>query len=293
MTLDDIGIVCGTDKSSLGQGYLPHYERLFGHWRGDAFNLIEVGVAGGASLKTWAEYFPNATIVGIDIAPGAEKFAGDRIHIRIGSQADPDFLGSVAAEFPPRLVIDDGSHRADHQMASFDGLFPKLLPGGCYVCEDLTAFGAPRFLGNSAILGIDYFSGIARALMGRAAPIASAAGIARGDIIPGAVAIWKADTVAPLADIERKTALAERSPHPQAMSCLAHYLVRHGDPAEAVRAARLAAERMPNNPWTQAALARALKKAGDAAGAIAAAERAVSLHPHQPAFATLLETLRK
>src|SRR5690348_13493597 len=138
MTLDELGILCGTDKSSLRKAYLSHYERLFAPLRDTAFNLIEIGAYNGVSLRTWAEYFPRAFIVGIDIEPNAAKLAEDRIAVRIGSQADAQFLTGVAAEFPPLIVVDDGSHQADHQIASFACLFPKLRPGGCYVCEDLT-----------------------------------------------------------------------------------------------------------------------------------------------------------
>jgi len=35
------------------------------------------------------------------------------------------------------IVIDDGSHVAEHQLASFKTLFPLLFNGGVYVCEDL------------------------------------------------------------------------------------------------------------------------------------------------------------
>src|SRR5690348_17272762 len=56
MTLDELGILCGTDKSSLRKAYLSHYERLFAPLRDTAFNLIEIGAYNGASLRTWAEY---------------------------------------------------------------------------------------------------------------------------------------------------------------------------------------------------------------------------------------------
>jgi len=59
------------------------------------------------------------------------------VTIRIGSQEDPGFLHGVAAEFPPTIVIDDGSHVAHHMIASFQALFPALQPGGVYIFEDL------------------------------------------------------------------------------------------------------------------------------------------------------------
>jgi RHS repeat-associated protein len=65
MTLDEIGLKFGTDKSSIYHNYLPFYER----YRNEPMKLLEIGVAGGASLAMWTEYFPNSAIVGADIDP--------------------------------------------------------------------------------------------------------------------------------------------------------------------------------------------------------------------------------
>jgi hypothetical protein len=53
--LDVIGVMEGTDKSSvvgLACDYLRHYDELFQKWRRDDINIIEIGVLGGASLRT-------------------------------------------------------------------------------------------------------------------------------------------------------------------------------------------------------------------------------------------------
>jgi hypothetical protein len=90
----------------------------------------------------WREYFgPKATLFGIDIAPEScatvEALRLD-CHARIGSQADAHFLKSVVTEMGGvDIVIDDGSHIAEHQLASFRTLFPLLSKGGVYICEDL------------------------------------------------------------------------------------------------------------------------------------------------------------
>jgi hypothetical protein len=110
--LDVIGALAGTDKSSSvswGWDYLRHYDELFSRWRGSDINMIEVGVAGGASIATWHLYFDKAQLVGIDINPDCLQFARDRVAIRIGSQDDPGSLHAIAAEIPPTIVIDDGS----------------------------------------------------------------------------------------------------------------------------------------------------------------------------------------
>jgi hypothetical protein len=79
-----------------------------------------------------------ATIVGIDIDPRCAVVDSEHHRVRIGSQADPEFLRSVVEEMGGvDVVIDDGSHVASHQMKSFETLFPLLTDGGLYIVEDL------------------------------------------------------------------------------------------------------------------------------------------------------------
>jgi len=139
--LEALGVLSGTDKSSThaySWDYLRHYEELFRPWKSQKINLIEIGVERGASLEMWVRYFDQATIVGIDINAECARLAGDRAVIKIGSQENPDFLSKVASEYPPAIIIDDGSHLAHHMIASFEALFPALAPGGIYIFEDLS-----------------------------------------------------------------------------------------------------------------------------------------------------------
>jgi len=100
--------------------------------------LLELGVLHGGSLQLWRSYFgPDAAIWGIDINPLCAAVDDPDLEVRIGSQADPEFLEGVVAEMGGvDLVIDDGSHVAKHQRASFELLFPLLTDGGLYVVED-------------------------------------------------------------------------------------------------------------------------------------------------------------
>ena len=139
-----LGIIEGTDKASLigekmhcSWDYYRHYYGAFRYWRDKPINVIEIGVLFGHSINVWLEYFSKARIVGVDINPDCSKFARERVEIRIGSQDDQQFLRSVAAEFSPSIVIDDGSHFAAHMIVSFETLFPMLAPGGIYVLEDM------------------------------------------------------------------------------------------------------------------------------------------------------------
>lgn len=121
--------------------YLPLYDRYMAPFRGRPLRMLEIGVAKGGSLDLWRRYFgPEATIFGIDIKPACAVYDGLHGQVRIGSQADPDFLLRVVDEMGGiDLVLDDGSHHSDHIRASFETLFPRLTEGGLYIIEDLHA----------------------------------------------------------------------------------------------------------------------------------------------------------
>lgn len=130
--------------------YLPVYDRFFGPWRGKPVRMMEIGVGGGGSLDIWRDFFgPGATILGIDINPKCAERVTPPNQVRIGSQADTAFLDTVLAELgPPDIILDDGSHIASHQIASFRHLFPLLPPGGLYLIEDLHTAYWERFEGG-------------------------------------------------------------------------------------------------------------------------------------------------
>ena len=133
----------GTDKDA-SHFYCQHYQTHFEALRLKNVNLLEIGIGGyddprqgGHSLRMWKAYFPNGRINGIDLL---DKSAHEEARIRTfaGSQIDEVFLKRVVAEVgTPDIIIDDGSHRSEHVIASFKILFPLLAPHGIYVVEDL------------------------------------------------------------------------------------------------------------------------------------------------------------
>lgn len=144
--------------------YMPLYHRHFHNVREEVKLVVEIGVQTGRSLKVWKEYFPNATIYGIDIDPECKKHEEDRIKIIIGSQYDENVLDQLPDNLD--IVIDDGSHITEHQIMSFEYLFThKMANRGIYVCEDigfrdktinyfknlanLVNFVPPNFLGSN------------------------------------------------------------------------------------------------------------------------------------------------
>jgi hypothetical protein len=149
--LNDLAIRYGTDKRIGIHSYVKWYEALFAPRRWQQLTMLEIGVQTGASIKMWADYFPNARLVGIDIDPRCAQFATNRIQIITGGQENPEVARWLAGAYPGGfdIVIDDGSHVGEHQLASLQLYFPLVKAGGLYIVEDLHCAYSPKFLGNT------------------------------------------------------------------------------------------------------------------------------------------------
>ena len=130
--------------------YFPAYQRHLSKFVDQSVLLLEIGVSGGGSLQLWKKFLgPFARIVGIDNNPACAGFAEDQIDVRIGDQRDFAFLQSVIDEFgEPDVVIDDGSHRSEDQIGSFQFFYPRLAKNGVYAIEDLHAAYWEQAAGN-------------------------------------------------------------------------------------------------------------------------------------------------
>ena len=119
--------------------YFDIYDRHFSPWRGRPVKILEAGVYQGGSLQMWRHYFGRrAIVVGIDIEPQCKQFEEPGVEIFIGDQADREFLRRIRAEAGPfDIVIDDGGHTMEQQIATFEELFPALNSPGVYLVEDL------------------------------------------------------------------------------------------------------------------------------------------------------------
>jgi hypothetical protein len=138
-SLNTIAKSKGTDKSSEIHNYCEKYEKWLPFNRLEPLTILEIGVLHGDSLSTWREYFPNATIVGIDIEPSCKQYENldKKVFVEIGSQDDPEFLKTVAQKWGPfDMILDDGSHINRHVIISFNNLIDYVKPEGVYVIED-------------------------------------------------------------------------------------------------------------------------------------------------------------
>jgi len=135
-SFEEIGNRTGTDKV-LHHGYHRFYPLFLERYREATITMLEIGIADGSSLRLWEAYFPKARMYGIDISQGFET---ERGRIFRGRQADIPFLDTVIRGIGTHadLVIDDGSHKPEDQIATFNHLFCHLLAeGGTYIIEDI------------------------------------------------------------------------------------------------------------------------------------------------------------
>lgn len=144
MILTDLANKHGTDKGTAvgaAHGYTEIYARYFGTHRGDVKKVLEIGIAGGASLWMWREYFPNATIFGIDhndkyamAMAGKDPFI-QTVCMEATKKEDWDhFAKCWGGDFD--IIIDDGGHFSNQIIAAFGNAWPLLGPGGLYFVED-------------------------------------------------------------------------------------------------------------------------------------------------------------
>lgn len=130
--------------------YLDIYHRHFARYRGRAPVVVEIGLFHGGSLQMWRDYFgPDCRLYGVDIDPRCGAFEDPRTKILIGDQADRAFLARLRAEVPRiDILIDDGGHTMEQQIATFEELFPHVADDGVYLCEDLHTSYWNRFGGG-------------------------------------------------------------------------------------------------------------------------------------------------
>ena len=157
MDLNQLASLYPSDKSKVyGHDYIPGYEELFKLSKNSVKNVLEIGIGclnhethmvkrcnykSGNSLRMWRDYFPQAKIYAIDIYSQGMIYNEERIITLVADQSNTNDLLRVVKTIGSNLdiIIDDGSHHADHQRISFEFLEQYLQPGGIYVIEDIQA----------------------------------------------------------------------------------------------------------------------------------------------------------
>lgn len=135
--------VNGTDKET-NHRYGDAYERIIGIKRVSAKLVMEVGIAGGASLLGWGDVFPYAHCVGLDIMPDAESMLRgyERMEFHVGDASKRENCERAAAGRQFDFICEDASHRAGDSLLTLLYLWKYIAPGGLYVIEEFYEVGA-------------------------------------------------------------------------------------------------------------------------------------------------------
>ena len=141
------------DVDALELGYTSHYAKLLDSVRYDIKKVLEIGVETGRSHRMWLEYFPNATIYGMDVFDETDRSGYVKEFYRLqkgnpyldrsimfeGNQSNVDdlqrFLSEHGSNFD--MIIDDGGHTMKQMQISLNYLWNSVKSGGLYVIEDL------------------------------------------------------------------------------------------------------------------------------------------------------------
>jgi len=132
MDIDQLFNFYGSDKTR--NGYAPLYHSLFKNIKDKPIDLLEIGIGTmipgvhssmvgfslpgykpGGSLRAWRDYFINGQIVGADVQPDTQ-FTEERIKTYICDSLSIKNTTDVFSDKLFDIIIDDGSHRDEHQL---------------------------------------------------------------------------------------------------------------------------------------------------------------------------------
>src|SRR5690349_7888933 len=101
MTLDELAIKYGSDKSSKEHGYMNFYENILPK---SPTSILEIGILKGASMRVWKDYFPEAKLFGLDLFAENPIPEIEGISWFKGSQSDEDILYMIRNNIKPQVI---------------------------------------------------------------------------------------------------------------------------------------------------------------------------------------------
>ncbi len=166
-TLNELFVLFQTDKASIyqnvvldkeknkfrralmsGHNYGPFYEKYLKQKKDEVKNIIEIGSWEGSGLASLYFYFRNAVIYGLDITFRFNNIYADRVKRIICDQTKSDeiknFIKKHELNGKIDVVIDDGLHKDEGILTSFNEIFSNMSTGGIYFVEDLAKEMAPK-----------------------------------------------------------------------------------------------------------------------------------------------------
>ncbi len=155
----------GSDKGNGRHNYTTLYSKLFSPWKDKNINLFELGIGTnfldipfnmgidgkpGASLFSWALFFPKGHIFGADIDKRI-LFNDKSIKTYYCDQRDVTSIQNLFSNDDLKntnfdIIIDDGLHAYEANLNFLLNSFHKLKKNGIYIVEDLDASSRVSFI---------------------------------------------------------------------------------------------------------------------------------------------------
>lgn len=135
MKISEILMGYKSDKARE-HSYGPVYDEVFARYDREApLSILELGVQGGGSLLAWKDYFPNATVIGVDISDSRhEEYKQDRVTFIKADLREVD-LGDQTFD----IIIDDSDHFIGTQVYILNNFYRRLKDKGVLLIEDVQA----------------------------------------------------------------------------------------------------------------------------------------------------------
>ena len=124
--------------------YLPIYEKHITKRKN--VTLLEIGVFFGHSIAMWNEYLEDSKVYGCDVTLYYVSFDIGNLY-----QLDSTNKFEVDQAFGEKefdYIIDDGDHKPEPQIKTFDNFWPYLKKGGTYFIEDIESDAALESIVN-------------------------------------------------------------------------------------------------------------------------------------------------
>lgn len=118
--------------------YLTVYDEVFNRLKNNNNKILEIGVYKGDSLNLWAEYFTNSEIYGVDCHINQiDVSLHDNINIiEIQDAYSIECIEMLNSIGKFNIIIDDGSHKVEHQKYVIENYCSLLTNNGILIIED-------------------------------------------------------------------------------------------------------------------------------------------------------------
>lgn len=140
----------GRNPDETDRGGWRGYDRVYSHFlsmsKNKPLDICEIGVHSGYGLLSWARYFKDASITGVEISDNflnlylniqKEHPEYSRVNIKFfNSTTDHEWDYHIEGKFD--VIIDDGSHLPGDQYHTLANSFRFLRKNGYYFIEDIS-----------------------------------------------------------------------------------------------------------------------------------------------------------